>query len=76
MPLYVYEVVLADGSGGEQFEVFQKMADDPLAKHPETGKPVRRVYTEANAPARPGLTRRARPRSATRTSRRRGSPST
>ena len=50
MPLYVYEVVLADGSAGKQFEVFQKMADDPLAKHPETGKPVRRVYTEANAP--------------------------
>ena len=27
MPLYVYEVVLPDGSGGEQFEVIQKMAE-------------------------------------------------
>ena len=50
MPLYVYEVVLPDGSGGEQFEVRQKMADEPLTKHPETGKPVRRVFTEPNAP--------------------------
>jgi hypothetical protein len=50
MPLYVYEVVLPDGSGGEQFEVFQKMSDDPLTKHPETGKPVRRVFSEPNAP--------------------------
>ena len=50
MPLYVYEVVLADGTGGEQFEVFQKMSDDPLATHPESGEPVRRVYAEANAP--------------------------
>ena len=24
MPLYVYEVVLPDGSGGEQFEVFRR----------------------------------------------------
>jgi len=50
MPLYVYEVVLPDGSGGEQFEVLQKMADAPLAKHPETGEPVRRVFGEPNAP--------------------------
>lgn len=50
MPLYVYEVVLADGSGGEQFEVFQKMSDDALTAHPESGEPVRRVFTEANAP--------------------------
>ena len=50
MPLYVYEVVLADGSAGKQFEVFQKMADDPLAAHPESGEPVRRVYAEASAP--------------------------
>jgi hypothetical protein len=50
MPLYVYEVVKPDGSGGEQFEVFQKMADEPLTEHPETGEPVRRVITEPNAP--------------------------
>jgi hypothetical protein len=50
MPLYVYEVVLPDGSGGEQFEVLQKMADAALTVHPETGEPVRRVFSEPNAP--------------------------
>jgi hypothetical protein len=50
MPLYVYEVVLPDGTGGEQFEVLQKMADAPLTAHPETGEPVRRVFSEPNAP--------------------------
>ena len=44
MPLYVYEIVLPDGSGGEQFEVIQRMSADPLTKHPETGEPVRRVF--------------------------------
>ena len=43
MPTYVYQVINADGSEGETFEVVQKMADPPLTKHPETGKPVRRV---------------------------------
>jgi hypothetical protein len=43
MPLYQYELVNPDGSGGEQFELFQSMADTPLVKHPETGQPVRRV---------------------------------
>jgi hypothetical protein len=50
MPLYVYEVVLPDGTGGERFERFQKMADAPLTVHPETGEPVRRVISEPNAP--------------------------
>jgi hypothetical protein len=48
--MYVYEVVLADGTGGEQFEVFQKMSEEPLMVHPDSGEPVRRVFTEANAP--------------------------
>jgi predicted nucleic acid-binding Zn ribbon protein len=43
MPIYVYETIPADDSPGEQFEVFQSMADEPLTKHPETGQPVRRV---------------------------------
>ncbi|HEV3440251.1 MAG TPA: FmdB family transcriptional regulator [Gemmata sp.] len=50
MPLYVYEVVLPDGSGGETFEMIQKFADAPLTKHPETGKPVRRVFGEPSTP--------------------------
>ncbi len=44
MPVYVYEVITDDNSDGEQFEIFQSMADAPLTKHPETGKPVRRVF--------------------------------
>lgn len=43
MPLYVYEVILANGESGEQFEYMQSMADAPLTTHPETGEPVRRV---------------------------------
>jgi hypothetical protein len=50
MPLYLYEVVLPDGTGGEQFEVLQKMSDAALTKHPETGEPVRRIFGEPNAP--------------------------
>ena len=44
MPIYVYEVITADDSPGEQFEFFQSMAEEPLKKHPETGLPVRRVF--------------------------------
>lgn len=45
MPFYEYEVVQPDGSGGERFTVEQRMADDPLQAHPETGAPVRRVIS-------------------------------
>jgi hypothetical protein len=50
MPLYVYEIVLPDGSGGETFEILQKSTDTPLTKHPESGEPVRRIFGEPNAP--------------------------
>ena len=50
MPLYVYEVVLPDGSGGETFEIIQSLSAEPLKKHPDTGKPVRRVFGAPNAP--------------------------
>ncbi len=43
MPLYVYEEILEDGSGGEQFELMQSFSEDALTVHPTTGKPVRRV---------------------------------
>jgi hypothetical protein len=52
MPLYVYELITDDDSAGKQFEVFQRMADEPLTKHPESGLPVRRVLC---APAVGGL---------------------
>ena len=48
--MYVYEVVLADGNGGEQFEVLQPMSAAALTAHPETGEPVRRVFGAPNAP--------------------------
>jgi hypothetical protein len=50
MPIYVYEVVLPDGTGGEQFEVIQPMSAAALTAHPDTGKPVRRVFSAPNAP--------------------------
>jgi hypothetical protein len=50
MPLYVYEVVLPDGTGGETFEMIQAMKDAPLTAHPETGEPVRRVFGVPSAP--------------------------
>ena len=48
MPLYVYEIIQDDGSPGDRFEVFQKMSDDALTTHPETGVPIKRVVTSAN----------------------------
>ena len=44
MPTYVYEVITEDGQPGERFELIQKMTDAPLTQHPETGRPVRRVF--------------------------------
>lgn len=46
MPTYVYETVsLKQGEASETFEVRQSMADPPLTRHPETGRPVRRVIS-------------------------------
>jgi len=48
MPIYAYEVITKDGSPGEIFEVMQKIGDEPLTKHPETGEPVRRRISAPN----------------------------
>lgn len=48
MPIYVYEVINDDGSAGETFEAIQRMSEPPFEKHPETGKPVRRVFSPPN----------------------------
>lgn len=45
MPIYVYETIRSDGKPGERFEIMQRMSDEPLTKHPETGEPVERVIT-------------------------------
>ena len=50
MPLYVYELVNPDGTGGERFELMQRMADPPFEAHPETGAACRRVFGVPNAP--------------------------
>ena len=44
MPLYVYEVITEGDTPGQQFEIFQSMAEPALTKHPETGEPIRRVF--------------------------------
>jgi predicted nucleic acid-binding Zn ribbon protein len=49
MPLYVYQVIEADGSPGETFELLQKINDPPLTVHPENGKPVVRMLSAPNA---------------------------
>jgi predicted nucleic acid-binding Zn ribbon protein len=43
MPTYVYQVINDDGSDGEVFEVVQRMSEPALTRHPESGKPVRRI---------------------------------
>lgn len=52
MPVYVYQVINADGSDGEVFEHFQNMSDAPLKVHPETGQPVKRIVTAPNLPSK------------------------
>jgi predicted nucleic acid-binding Zn ribbon protein len=45
MPTYLYETVPPDGAAAEQFEWRQSMTEAPLARHPQTGVPVRRVIS-------------------------------
>ena len=52
MPLYVYETVVDDAEEPERFEVFQRMADEPLTHHPVSGLPVQRIITAPNLPLR------------------------
>ena len=47
MPIYVYEVILEDGSAGETIEILQPISAPPLTHHPETGLPVRKLITSA-----------------------------
>ncbi len=52
MPLYVYQVIEADGSDGEVFEVLQSMSEPVLTVHPENGKPVIKLIAAPNAVTR------------------------
>lgn len=60
MPIYVYEVIQPDGSGGARFEIQQSMKEAALCEHPRTGEPVRRVLLPPNLATRytPGATSR------------------
>ena len=44
MPIYVYEEINPDGTGGARFELQQSMREEALTRHPEKGVPVRRVF--------------------------------
>ena len=48
MPLYVYQVIEADGSDGEVFEMLQGMSEPTLTHHPESGKPVKQLIAAPN----------------------------
>lgn len=46
MPTYVCETIPKTKQEKPiQFEIVQKMADDALTEHPETGQPVKRVIS-------------------------------
>ena len=59
MPMYVYAVVLPDGSEGESFEVLQSMSEPALTQHPDTGEPVQRLLSVPNAGRKAGNTSKA-----------------
>lgn len=48
MPVYKYITIEEDDREGEIFEVEQSINSKPLEKHPESGKPVRRIYESPN----------------------------
>ncbi len=48
MPIYRYITIEEDGSEGEEFEVEQSIISEPLLRHPENGKMVKRVYDKLN----------------------------
>jgi predicted nucleic acid-binding Zn ribbon protein len=52
MPTYVYEEIMPDGEGGETFEFIQSIHEAPLAQHPKTGVPIRRIFAAPNLPTR------------------------
>lgn len=45
MPIYRYAVISDEPTERLVFEVIQRISDDALTVHPETGKPVRRIIT-------------------------------
>ena len=45
MPVYTYQIINEDGSEGDTFDVIRRMSEAPLTQHPDTGQPVKRIFT-------------------------------
>ena len=46
MPIYVYETIpQKKGQRPKRYEIEQRMVEDALTEHPETGEPIKRVIT-------------------------------
>ena len=46
MATYIYETIPSQpGEEPKRFEIEQKMSEDALTHHPETGEPIKRVIT-------------------------------
>jgi hypothetical protein len=45
VPTYTYETIVAAGRQPRVYEIDQRMADDHLTVHPETGEKIRRIIT-------------------------------
>ncbi len=46
MATYIYESISTSSEESvERFEIQQSMMDEPLQRHPDSGKPIRRVIT-------------------------------
>lgn len=46
MPIYVYETIpQKKGQRPKRYEIEQRMIEDALTEHPETGEPIKRVIT-------------------------------
>jgi hypothetical protein len=58
MPTYLYQIIETDGGEGAIFECEHPM-QEALTHHPESGHPVRRIYSPPNLAVRytPGNTR-------------------
>lgn len=56
MPIYIYETMRQPPEENERFERIQRVSDEPLTEHPDTGEPVRRVIAApaalTNSPSR------------------------
>ncbi len=45
MPWFLYETIRPHGQITESFEFKQLTEDQPISRHPQTGEPVRRLYS-------------------------------